>query len=295
MGEFNRRFAGSPRKLGREEAERYLALILHNVAARESRLMLPEEEEAIPFEVDFLYSVAKAGKGPLQEWLEDAALQGKYLRHLDDSLYHDAYPPGFNDSNIIKVAGCLVGTDKIDHFFDQGYAYWRVSTYGQDDRRAVDYGVASELGWYGIAVAGVFSYADLRANWAGYRFFKNLGGYFRLDARQHMSQSRQFDWAEWVDWQWDEWLNPSALTQELLKKMADYAAWHDRNQPADSNDPRFDQTCRALNASAQAGLRRSQEYLNDKVPTDLPTNRQLVASVAAGYLVAGVGRPGPGL
>ena len=290
IADFNRRFAGSRTRLGGLDAKRYFALAIHNQIARESRMLLPQEEEDIPYTIDLVYALSKSGRGPLQEWLENQDFQGSWLVHLTDTIYHDCYPAGFNDSNIIKVAGNLVGTDKIDHFFDQGYAYWRISGYGRDSRRAIDYGVDSEWGWYGISSAGVFSYADLRANWAGYRFFDSLQEYYSIDSHQLMTRKKAFDWSDWVDPQWDELLNPSAITRETLDKIMVYVQTRDQNSGPDGMRATYFQTCTAILAGAgQRPVERTQDYLNDHLPTVLPTYSDVVAGVVKAGRLAVLG------
>jgi hypothetical protein len=75
-----------------------------------------------------------------------------------------------------------MGTDKIDHFFQQGHEY-----YARIARReaagiataeaipaAVARGVKQEHKWFGTLASGVYSNADLAANYAGMKFYLNL-------------------------------------------------------------------------------------------------------------------------
>jgi hypothetical protein len=85
-------------------------------------------------------------------------------------------------SPTINLYGVYLGTDKLGHFFQQGYEYYEV--YAEEIRRsgderlavgkAIRKGIAQENGIYGTFIDGVFSNADLAANYAGFKFYLNL-------------------------------------------------------------------------------------------------------------------------
>jgi hypothetical protein len=85
-------------------------------------------------------------------------------------------------SPTVNVYGTYMGTDKLGHLFQQGYEYFREfrreETGGGDEQRAlaraVRLGVAQESGIFGEALIGVYSNADLAANYAGLKFYLNL-------------------------------------------------------------------------------------------------------------------------
>ena len=100
----------------------------------------------------------------------------------------------------VKVNGVCLGTDKIGHLFQQGWEYYRISVVDQKgDRMAERYGEWLEgkeprdayageesyfrqqlsgsrvgYGGYGRTLTGVISHADLEANKAGLRMYKDL-------------------------------------------------------------------------------------------------------------------------
>lgn len=111
----------------------------------------------------------------------------------------------------VRLAGILMGTDKPDHFWSQGYEYFRASKRGRSDERAIDWGVATERGAYGLATSGVFSYADLAANWEGYQFYKALlteDSPLQLGTDGCVVQTEPFRWVDWITDAVDEVLNP---------------------------------------------------------------------------------------
>jgi hypothetical protein len=85
-------------------------------------------------------------------------------------------------SPTINLNGIYLGTDKLGHFFEQGYEYYEVYrhelAHGRDEatafRKAVELGVSQENGIYGKMIDNVYSNADLAANYAGLKFYINL-------------------------------------------------------------------------------------------------------------------------
>ena len=85
-------------------------------------------------------------------------------------------------SPTINLYGVYLGTDKLGHFFQQGFEYYEV--YAEEMRKSGDEalairkavlkGVGQENGIYGKFIDGVFSNADLAANYAGFKFYLNL-------------------------------------------------------------------------------------------------------------------------
>jgi hypothetical protein len=161
--------------------------------------------------------------GAYAAWLEEGPIERMDFRDRTD-LYSgvrigsSAILRVFGPASTVQLAGVLLGTDKIDHFWVQGYDYFRVSKDGLEPERAVRWGTRTELGIWGEATTGVFSYADLAANYDGYQFYATLlsptSGIVR-DDDGCVSMVRPFDWAEWIDWHYDEALNPSVYTEGI--------------------------------------------------------------------------------
>ncbi|MBB6481557.1 hypothetical protein [Spirochaeta isovalerica] len=185
--------------------------------------------ERIPDRIGLLYALGKSGHGPIQTWIQSDE-NSPWWTKLGDNIYSDLLPDSLNKNYIVKVAGEFVGPDKIDHFFDQGYSYWLKSHFGESDRAAIEFGVESENGWYGLKAGGVFSFADLKANWEGYQFFINLfddrKGILTMNEEGRIIISRPFDWADHVDWQFDELKNPSVMNEITYTKICRYIEKH---------------------------------------------------------------------
>ncbi|HEY3440247.1 MAG TPA: hypothetical protein VGK29_05830 [Paludibaculum sp.] len=110
-----------------------------------------------------------------------------YFRpRLSDSIYRRAFSPvpaSFTvDSPSVSAYRHYMGTDKIDHFFQQGHQYFEMvmnsEAKGSDAAgaiaAAVAHGVKQEHLYYGTLTSGVYSNADLAANYAGMKFYINL-------------------------------------------------------------------------------------------------------------------------
>ncbi len=177
----------------------------------------------IPDKVGLPYAlVYKSGSGPTQKWIKRKE-NIRYWTFVSNNIYSDTYPDAFNKAVLIKVGGEFIGSDKVDHFFDQGYSYFVRSDFGRKDELARKYGRDSEYGYYGLKASGVFSFGDLRANWGGYQFYKNLfsgsNSLLVISEKAFVSMRHSFDWSEYIDWQFDELKNPSKYTPFLEKRI----------------------------------------------------------------------------
>ena len=85
-------------------------------------------------------------------------------------------------SPTIRVHGVEMGTDKFDHFFQEGWRYLKIydrelskgRTPDEAEKKAISWGRMTEKTYFGYLVSGVFSNADLFANFAGLKFYINL-------------------------------------------------------------------------------------------------------------------------
>lgn len=122
----------------------------------------------------------------IEKWLEDKPrhelLQNTGIR---DSIYGGPFERPLllvEVSPTVNLHGQYVGVDKVGHFAQQGYEYFKSYRSSLDDglsneqaaHDAVAGGVRQEHGFYGEITIGVFSNADLAANYAGLLFYRNL-------------------------------------------------------------------------------------------------------------------------
>ena len=124
----------------------------------------------------------------------------------------------------IKVNGTFIGTDKIGHFFSQGRKFYgRYLRYG-DEARAARRSIITEKYLFGQLTTGVYSNADLVANYDGYLFYRSLfhddivpdkSAIFRWENGKPVKQ-RPFMWSDHVNAFWDEALNANHYDRWLL-------------------------------------------------------------------------------
>lgn len=126
---------------------------------------------------------------------------------------------GVNSS--IRLGGEYIGADKLGHFFDQGFQYFKGWTLNGSKIWALQAGKSSEEGGFGKTTTGIMSYGDLAANYSGFQFWQSVttgeNPYFRCNNGQ-WSQVRKFAWADHVNPGWDEAIN---CNKYATKEMAD--------------------------------------------------------------------------
>jgi hypothetical protein len=134
------------------------------------------------------------------------------------------------DSPTVEVHGVRFGTDKLSHFFSSGWRYYRryvkARRRGLSDEQArnvaIHEGILEERTTNGLLTDGVFSPADLEANYQGMLFYLNLcdgpdplleleGGAWKVH--------RLFDWGEAVSPAWDESFNVSIYSPSRWRKV----------------------------------------------------------------------------
>lgn len=167
--------------------------------------------------------LAGFGYGVYSALLETGAIDRHSFADRDD-IYGTVTSAGsvvlasVGTCSTVRLAGELVGTDKADHFWALGYQYALLSDWGEKPEAALRWGTFTERAFYGLMTSAVFSYADLAANEAGYRFYLGLldeGGMFRRDDDGCVVQTRGFDWNDWIDVSWDEAFNPPVYSRRV--------------------------------------------------------------------------------
>ena len=118
-------------------------------------------------------------------WMESHNFKVQPARYKTDfskSIFR-IFPPNYlTISKTVNVYGSQFGTDKIAHFFQQGYGYYKKYnsalaaglTPDEAAKKAVRWGKMTERTFYGTLVSGVYSNADLCANYVGMKFYQNL-------------------------------------------------------------------------------------------------------------------------
>lgn len=136
--------------------------------------------------------------------------------------------------SIVRMGPYLIGTDKLEHLFGRGYAYFKKYYLRNKSLENVfKFGIKSEIGILGARMTGVMSYADLAANFKGLIFWnhilkkredvfvmkKDLGPYVVCENKK-WKIVKQFDIVEYIDDAWDEAINCSKFkTKRMVEKV----------------------------------------------------------------------------
>jgi hypothetical protein len=169
--------------------------------------------------------------------IERWAMKSDQVERLQPSRYESIYRGHpiwatrvaalFGVGPTIKLNGQLIGSDKLGHFLSQGRKFWfRYKRY-RDESRAAEHSAYTERAIFGQATTGVYSNADLVANFEGYRFYRSLfeddivpGKPAILSWREdHWVVQRPFTWADFVNAYWDEALNVNHFDALLYPHM----------------------------------------------------------------------------
>lgn len=176
-----------------------------------------------------------------------------YSLSLKDSIYRDInYLEGFSLnmkelSDVVAINDHLVGVDKLGHFFAEGWRYFELTDQdGKTIEQALKWGKEQEVGKFGYATTGIFSFADLAANFNGWRFWNKVllkkddplkGGIANFFARPYVTCERQFtdsikyskrvrtwqfshrfDLSEYLDGSWDEGNNCNSYNDPIIEE-----------------------------------------------------------------------------
>ncbi len=126
-------------------------------------------------------------------WMEShkfSSQPARYKTNFKESIYATFPTNYFSLSETVNLYGNSFGTDKIAHIYQQGYTYLRIYERAlakglskeAATKKACDWGRRSERTFYGNLVSGVYSNADLAANYAGLKFYQNLTGEIKIGA-----------------------------------------------------------------------------------------------------------------
>lgn len=149
------------------------------------KLEFLRSEEAIAAEVFKTLGAGGVFETTFGRWIRShkfSHVPSQYKSDYMHSIYTLLPTNYITISPTVRLFGAEFGTDKIDHFFQQGHTYYSVRRKylkrGLDKRqaeeRAVRWGRRTEKTYFGSWVSGVYSNADLFANFAGMRFYQRL-------------------------------------------------------------------------------------------------------------------------
>ena len=189
----------------------------------------------------------------LDKQLRSLLVENSYSLSLSDSIYRDiSYLEGLSLniielSDVVNINGHLIGLDKLGHFFAEGWKYFELTQY--DDQSIVDaleWGKQQETGKFGYTTTGIFSFADLVANFNGWRFWNKIllksndplkGVLANFFNRPYITCKRQigvsiknkqvikawqfntrFDLSDYMDGTWDEGNNCNSYKSPIIEE-----------------------------------------------------------------------------
>ena len=115
----------------------------------------------------------------------------------------------------IKLNGQLIGSDKLGHFLSQGKKFYHRYQKSHLESKAAEHSAYTERALFGQMTTGIYSNADLVANYEGFRFYRSLFEGDIIPGKpailswqlDHWEIQRSFTWADHVNEYWDEALN----------------------------------------------------------------------------------------
>jgi hypothetical protein len=178
--------------------------------------------------------------GQIESFAEDNLDVNRHTTLLSDSVYrHFTWPQSPSlvlterVASIVRVGDFEVGTDKFGHFFTEGYSYFReTDDFLNPVNDALLFGEWTESVYFGAQTTGVYSYADLVANFNGLRFWNRILAvqpdpltervvepYIRCE-NDDWVVNMTFHWVDYIDNGWNESVNCSLFrTLNLLGQV----------------------------------------------------------------------------
>ncbi|MBC8479096.1 MAG: hypothetical protein H8D46_01425 [FCB group bacterium] len=139
---------------------------------------------------------------------------------------------------ILNFDGIYMGFDKLTHFTGSGYLYYKAyrkslsGGYSDSEAKkaAVDIGIKWEKSILGVKANGVFSFADLEANFQGMLLAIDLCNpdhkYLEMEARGNWILKREVDLRDYINPFWNEIYNPCGFKDSrgtaVKKNMMEY-------------------------------------------------------------------------
>lgn len=162
----------------------------------------------------------------------------RYKAPYSESIY--ALNP-FNYATLsptVHLYGQDLGIDKLEHLFQQGYQYFKIyneelakgQTSEKATQKAIQWGQKTERTYYGLMTSGVYSNADMFANYVGMKFYHRLGSPITIGSKRYEAlfefrsgrwQGKQIDdlLKPFVGEQMNEALNPSSYRLTLIRSV----------------------------------------------------------------------------
>ncbi len=179
-------------------------------------------------------------RGLLEDFIDTSELVPRQRVPLKDSVYRETTLLldlaltvgnwiGIGLTSHIQHEGLLIGADKFGHFLDEGYYYYYlVYRKGFTLEQTFRLGELIESTFEGSGSSGVYSYADLTANYTGFQFWRDMLGtdanllesrYVSCESKSAENNWRlksEVDLLTYLSAAWDEGMNCSQFRNEEI-------------------------------------------------------------------------------
>jgi uncharacterized small protein (DUF1192 family) len=163
----------------------------------ESRISYLRSEAAVVEAVFKALGSGTSTRSDIGRWFaakKFAKQPDRFKPSYGESIYKLNLADYLTQSPTINMWGVDLGFDKIEHFLQEGHKYYKIAEgsrlrgrSGKEAvRAAINWGQLSERTFYGLLVSGVYSQADLAANYAGMKFYERLTRRTRIGDREYM-------------------------------------------------------------------------------------------------------------
>lgn len=136
------------------------------------------------------------------------------------------YPKDIDST--ININGIYFGIDKLSHFLGSGYEYYKIYLEAKKNNffefmanfTAIQWGINMEKTILGLWAVGIFSYADLEANYQGFKMAKDFCNKSLLKFENKKWQlAKNIKMQDYVNPYWDEAYNTNSYTDDTYKKV----------------------------------------------------------------------------
>lgn len=165
-----------------------------SAAAEREKLVYLRSNEAVAREL-----FKRIGDGNLfttkfGDWMRSHRFRGqpdRYKTNLAESIYILNPADYVTLSATVRLYGSEFGIDKLEHFFQQGYEYYEIEreavkngkSLSEAEKKAVGWGQKTERTYFGLLTSGVYSNADLYANYVGMKFYAGLASPMQINGK----------------------------------------------------------------------------------------------------------------
>ncbi len=193
--------------------------------------------------------------GVIEKYIAKSPKISKRSVQFSDSIYTDAERYSkilkvYETTSVIKINGVEIGSDKLGHFFDQGYSvylsHYKTQTNAQKYRSSLVDSSEMEKFEYGLRTTGIYSYSDIAANYEGHKFWEKICGninkdttktaadYFKIHSchsdsyiqcdistgKWTMNPLKKFTLRDYVNLAWDESTNCNMYSSDATSFIA---------------------------------------------------------------------------